>query len=59
MYKTWRLAKYRKGEKSHGKVLPSFWFGQWSGVCTLPTDQYWPLHSLGWNLERVISGAGR
>lgn len=60
MYKTWRLAKYRKGEKSHRRVLSSFWFGQWSGVCTLPTGHYWPLHhGLGWNLERVISGAGR
>ena len=26
-YKTWRLIKYKKGEKSQGKVLPGFWFG--------------------------------
>lgn len=57
MYKTWRVAKYRTGEKSHGKVLSSFWFGQQSGTCTLPTGPYGPLHhGLWWNLERVIRG---
>lgn len=35
MYRTWRLIRSWKGEKSQGKVFPGFWFGQWSGICAL------------------------
>lgn len=52
--KTWRLVKNGKAKESQRRVLPIFWFLIWiTGVCALPTGQYWPLnHGRGWNLER-------